>query len=298
MEIPAQPHNENQRIAALKATQLLDSDREAVFDNLTMLVSQYFDVPVVAISLVDQARQWFKSIQGLDVCETGRDESFCGHVVFQGRPIVVNDAREDDRFFDNPLVKGSPNIVFYAGVPLRFAYKGEVYYLGSLCIIDYVKRDMPPESLTALKRFTFLLESLVESRLPAQKFELLSQQLHNESIELRDLEDNIRHLKTVSETDLLTELPNRRFLNRILDDSWYGDKRHKNICLMMIDLDNFKQVIDKQGHQVGDVILKKVALGLKSVIRIDEDILCRFGGDEFVLLSFNQNEEGIMALAD
>lgn len=297
MEIPRRPENEDKRLEALNATKLLDSSKEAVFDNLTLLVSQFFDVPIVAISLIDEVRQWFKSIQGLDVCETCRDISFCGHVIYKGSPIIISDARVDQRFYDNPLVKNSPNIVFYAGVPIRYAYKGEVYYLGTLCIIDYLKRSFSPEELEMLGRFAFLLESLIETRLPAQKFDALSRQLATESIELKDLEDNIRHLQTVSETDLLTELPNRRYLKRILEDTWYGDMRQKNICLMMIDLDNFKQVNDAHGHHVGDVILKNVAQGLKSLVRLGEDTLCRFGGDEFILVSFNQQPEGLTALA-
>lgn len=298
MEIPLRPDNEDKRLEALKSSQLLDTSKEAVFDNLTLLVGQFFDVPIVAISLIDEVRQWFKSIQGLDVCETCRDVSFCGHVIYQGSPIIVSDARTDKRFFDNPLVKDSPNIVFYAGVPIRYAYKGEVYYLGTLCVIDYVKRSFSPEELEMLDRFAFLLESLIETRLPAQKFDTLSKQLASDSIELKDLEDNIRKLQTISETDQLTELPNRRYLKRILDESWYGDMRQKNICLMMIDLDNFKQINDQHGHHVGDIILKNVAQSLKSLIRIGEDTLCRFGGDEFVLVSFSHEQEGFTTLAE
>lgn len=298
MESPHKPENEAERLEALNASQLLDSSKEAVFDNLTLLVSKYFDIPVVAISLVDEVRQWFKSIQGLDVCETCRDISFCGHVIYQGSPLIISDARTDNRFFDNPLVTNSPNIVFYAGVPIRYAHKGEVYYLGTLCVIDHVKRSFSPEELEMLGRFAFLLESLIETRLPAKKFDALSRQLGRDSIELEDIEDNIRHLQTVSETDLLTELPNRRYLKRILDEDWFNDQRQKNICLMMIDLDNFKQVNDLHGHHLGDMILKNVAHGLKSLVRTGQDTLCRFGGDEFILVSFNQDNEGYTTLAE
>lgn len=298
MESPYKPANETERLEALNASQLLDSSKEAVFDNLTILVSKYFDIPIVAISLVDEVRQWFKSIQGLDVCETSRDISFCGHVIYQGSPMIISDARIDDRFFDNPLVIHSPNIVFYAGVPIRYAYKGQVYYLGTLCIIDHVKRSFSPEELEMLGRFAFLLESLIESRLPAKKFDALSRQLGRDSIELEDIEDNIRHLQTVSETDLLTELPNRRYLKRILDEDWFDDMRQKNICLMMIDLDNFKQVNDLHGHHLGDMILKNVAHELKSLVRTGDDTLCRFGGDEFILISFNQDLDGYAKLAE
>ncbi len=298
MESPHTPANETERLEALNASQLLDSSKEAVFDNLTLLVSKYFDIPIVAISLVDEVRQWFKSIQGLDVCETCRDISFCGHVIYQGSPLLIPDARTDNRFFDNPLVTDSPNIVFYAGIPIRYAYKGQVYNLGTLCVIDHVKRSFSPEDLEILGRFAFLLESLIETRLPAKKFAALSSQLGRDSIEIEDIQDNIRHLQTVSETDLLTELPNRRYLKRILDEDWFNDMRQKNICLMIIDLDNFKQVNDLHGHHLGDMILKNVAHGLKSLVRMGQDTLCRFGGDEFILVSFNQDLNGYATMAE
>ena len=297
MEAPQVPENESKRLEALYKTELLDSSKELAFDNLTFLVRRFFDVPVVAISLVDEVRQWFKSIHGLEVCETSRDVSFCGHVVYHGSPIVVEDARLDERFFDNPLVKDSPNIVFYAGVPIRYAYKDEVYFLGSLCIIDYIKRSFSPDDLQLMENFAFVVETIIETRLPAQKFELLANHLEKDNFDLRDIETHIHQLKTVAETDLLTELPNRRYLKRILDEHWYADNRQKNICLMMIDLDNFKTVNDTHGHHVGDVILKNVASALKSLVRTGEDTLCRFGGDEFILVSFNQDAEGFSALA-
>src|SRR5690554_5507814 len=118
MEIPPKPENEQERINALRNSKLLDTDKEAVFDNLTSLVKQSFNVPIAAISLVDEARQWFKSIQGLDVHETNREISFCAHVVSLGEPLVIINAQDDERFHDNPLVINDPHIVFYAGVPV------------------------------------------------------------------------------------------------------------------------------------------------------------------------------------
>ncbi len=111
MEFSLQRKNESERIEALKSSQLLGSEKEAVFDNLTSLMSQLFNVPVVALSLIDEARQWFKSIQGLNIFETKREISFCDHVIYQGKPLMIKNALEDERFYDNPLVKGEPNIV-------------------------------------------------------------------------------------------------------------------------------------------------------------------------------------------
>ncbi len=164
MQSPSQPANETQRLDALKNTQLLDTQQEAVFDNLTQLVSEVFDVPYVAISLVDSDRQWFKSIHGLDVEETDRDISFCGHVVFEKSTLIVDDASKDKRFADNPLVLNEPNIHFYAGVPLRFAHQDSVFVIGTLCIFDTESRSLKKEQISMLKNFAYQVEALIDLR--------------------------------------------------------------------------------------------------------------------------------------
>lgn len=298
MEAPPKPDNEIARLEALRSTELLDSGSDAIFDNLTSLVSLVFDMPVVAISLVDDVKQWFKSIKGLAVCETSREISFCGHAVYSEKPLIVNDAKIDERFFDNPLVKGTPNIVFYAGVPIRYAYQDKVYFLGTLCIIDYIKRDFSSKDLEILKQFSYQLEALIEMRLPAKKFDLLSRQLSSESHEFKDLEESISNLQEIADTDILTGLPNRRFLTRFIEETWLRDLRHNTICLMMLDLDGFKNVNDTFGHTVGDSALKDIASNLKNLIRIPQDCICRLGGDEFVIVTYNQDESSLKAMSD
>ena len=89
---------------------MLDSEREPAFERLTALAASMFEVPIATITLVDRARQWFKSERGLDIPETPRDIALCGHAILDDAPLVVRDALDDDRFFDNPLVTGGPNI--------------------------------------------------------------------------------------------------------------------------------------------------------------------------------------------
>jgi diguanylate cyclase (GGDEF)-like protein len=298
MEVPAKPENEQERLNALRSSQLLDTDKEAVFDNLTSLVKHVFNVPVAAISLVDEARQWFKSIQGLDVDETNREISFCAHVVSLGEPLIIVNAQEDERFYDNPMVIDDPYIVFYAGVPIRYFYRGKTHHIGTLCIIDEVPRSFSDDELIMLKRFAFQLEAIIEMRLPAQKFEQLIKQFSKDSITLVDIENNLRYLQNLSETDLLTDLPNRRYLDRLIKETWYHDLRKKSICLMMLDLDNFKNINDHKGHHVGDKVLKKVSTELNNLLRVNEDFICRFGGDEFVLITYSSNIPDIEAIAN
>jgi len=113
------PSSESSRIATLRLLNILDTEPEERFDRLTRLAKRLFSVPIATVTLVDSNRQWFKSSVGLAVCETSRDISFCGHAILGDDILLVPDARDDKRFFDNPLVLGDPNIRFYAGCPLK-----------------------------------------------------------------------------------------------------------------------------------------------------------------------------------
>lgn len=119
MKTPGKHPEEARRLAALETLQVLDTPAEDGLDGLTRLAQLIFDVPIALITLVDDQRQWFKSCHGLDVRETHRDISFCGHAVADDASFVIEDAASHPDFVDNPLVTGSPHIRFYAGYPLR-----------------------------------------------------------------------------------------------------------------------------------------------------------------------------------
>ena len=126
------PPNEIDRLAALNATGLLDTEPEQRFDRITHLAASFCDAPIALVSLVDQERQWFKSKYGLDVCETPREHAFCAHAIMGEAPLLVYDAESDPRFEDNPLVTSEPFIRSYYGVPIH-APSG--YPIGTLCVI-------------------------------------------------------------------------------------------------------------------------------------------------------------------
>lgn len=143
------PPNESERLAALRATGLLDSPRERWFDDLVARAARGLRVPTAMVTLVDQDRQWFKARIGMEPAQTPRAAAFCAHAILTPRPLVVSDARADPRFADNPMVTGAPGIRFYAGVPLRI---GSGLALGTLCVIDYVPREIKPAELVELVR--------------------------------------------------------------------------------------------------------------------------------------------------
>jgi predicted signal transduction protein with EAL and GGDEF domain len=158
----------------LKLYDILDSAAESEFDDIALLAAQICQTPISLISLVDTDRQWFKSRIGMEATQTDRDVAFCGHAITQDGLFVVNDARKDARFFDNPLVTRSPNIRFYAGTPLKISSEGSA--LGALCVIDTIPRELTIEqenSLEALGRQMVRLLSLrraVADSREAEKF--------------------------------------------------------------------------------------------------------------------------------
>ena len=155
------PSDDAQRLQALRELLILDTPPEERFDRVVRFAAEEFDMPIVLVSLVDAKRQWFKARVGLDACETGRDISFCGHVVVQTEVMVVPDALLDERFFDNPLVTGAPNLRFYAGAPLQLP-AGQI--VGTLCLIDRVPRRLDAVDEAILGS----LRDLVASELVAQ----------------------------------------------------------------------------------------------------------------------------------
>lgn len=139
MQVAAIPANESTRLAALYQLLILDTLPEERFDKIAAFAAQEFEVPIAVITLVDADRQWFKAKVGTEVCETGRDVSFCAHAILHDDIMVVPDAAADARFVDNPLVTGEPHIRFYAGAPLTLA---SGLRLGTLCLIDRAPRTL------------------------------------------------------------------------------------------------------------------------------------------------------------
>lgn len=148
MRPPALPVSESARLTALRGLGILDTPPEERFDAITRTVRQLFGVPIALVTLVDGNRQWFKSRQGLDVPETPRDVSFCGHAILGDDVFVVEDALADARFRDNPLVTGPPHVVFYAGMPLSTP---DGHKVGTLCVIDHAPRTFGPEQVAQLR---------------------------------------------------------------------------------------------------------------------------------------------------
>ncbi len=177
------PDNEAQRLKTLRGYDVLDTPPEQAYDDLTLLAAQICQVPIAVITLIDENRQWFKSIIGLSVTETPRDFAFCAHaILYSDKMLEVRDAELDPRFADNPLVTGDPHIRFYAGAPL-VAPDGVA--LGTLCVIDYVPRVLSAEQQTALRALSRTVIAQLELRRTLAARRLVEEQLQllNASLE-------------------------------------------------------------------------------------------------------------------
>lgn len=160
------PENEAERLKALENYEILDSLDEADFDRITELASLICDTPISLVSLVDEKRQWFKSKVGLDVSETHRDLAFCQHAIMNDALFEVENTLDDDRFSQNELVTGEPNIRFYAGQPL---IDPQGFALGTLCVIDRTPKSLSDKQKRALKLLASEVTSLIVERRKKQE---------------------------------------------------------------------------------------------------------------------------------
>ena len=155
MDLPQRPDDEKLRLQSLYALNILDTPAEEPYDNLVRILRINFDMPVVAISLIDSHRQWFKAITGLDICETSREISFCGHTINQNDLFIIEDTYADKRFKDNPLVTLNPKIRFYAGMPIQ---SPEGHNIGTICLIDMKPRTFTAKSGKLLQLYKPIVE--------------------------------------------------------------------------------------------------------------------------------------------
>ncbi|WP_286739625.1 GAF domain-containing hybrid sensor histidine kinase/response regulator [Psychrobacter sp. UBA3068] len=129
--------DEEERINKLRKYRVLNNNDEPAFERLIALAKLFFDMPVVAISFMDEDTQYLKSALGLDgVCQTTREIAICNYTVLSNEVFIVPDLAKDSRFSQNPLVTGSPYLRFYAGAPIILHENNKSYRLGSLCVMD------------------------------------------------------------------------------------------------------------------------------------------------------------------
>ncbi|WP_395334128.1 sensor domain-containing diguanylate cyclase [Novosphingobium sp. BL-8H] len=259
----AKLNDEPGRLAALRRLEVLDTAPEEPFENVVSLVRTVLGVPMAAVTLIDEDRQWFKARSGLGVSETPRNVSFCTHAIRQSEPFLIDDARLDARFAENPFVTGDPNVRSYAGIPLLTP---DGYNVGVLCAIDDKVRTFSSSEVDILSNFARIVMNELQ----------------------------LRH---IAERDQLTgALTRRGFIEKAEQEIARFRRYHRPCCLALVDIDHFKAVNDTYGHPAGDAVLREMVASVVGASR-PVDLLGRLGGEEFaVLLPETEASEALLAV--
>lgn len=177
------PANEQERLQELMRYEVLYTQYEEDFDQIVELASTICQTPISTITLIDATKQWHKAKIGVDDREGDRSITFCGHAILKDEITVVNDAMDDERFFDNPLVLGEPHIRFYAGYPL---VSEAGYKLGTLCVIDRVPRKLTDQQTLTLQILGNQVIKLFELRLKTKESEARNKLIEEQKRQLEE----------------------------------------------------------------------------------------------------------------
>jgi len=255
------------KIANIHSLDLFYTPLEERFERITRVARRALQVPVAAISLLNDDKQWFKSAAGWGISELPRDQAICKLTVEGSEFLAIRDTLEDPRVANLPIVVSAPRFRAYAGLPLIDEHGNAI---GTLCVFDLKPRDF-----TAADR-----QAIIDLAAMAQR-ELLSDQLSNAHAALTA---KLGLARREALMDPLTHLWNRRGASVLLKGAFASaDQRGTPLALALLDLDNFKRINDSHGHQTGDEVLRRIASRLLSSVRGD-DAICRIGGDEFLVL--------------
>ncbi|MGE0495440.1 MAG: diguanylate cyclase [Vulcanimicrobiota bacterium] len=255
------------RLAAVYRTGLLNTPAEGRFDRITRVARRLLSVPIATVTLVADDYQFHKSAMGLvgDPCSP-IESSFCARAIVEDDVMVIPNASLDARFKDNPLVTGAPFICFYAGKPISF----EGQRVGTLCIVDREPRQISPAEVQDLCDLAQWAESEIHSQeRDAAQFDLMTE---------------VDRLREMAMVDNLTRTWNRNGLTEVFNrELALAEREQTPLSLIMCDIDHFKSVNDTLGHDVGDLVLKRVADRIRLSVR-PYDAIGRTGGEEFVVL--------------
>lgn len=247
-----------ERLAELAASGLLDGGGQAALERFTRLAARLIGVPVSLVSVVDDERQYFPAITGLEGWaaedrQTPLSHSFCQHVVSTGT-LVVQDTVLHPILAENRAVPDL-QVRAYLGVPLVSATGQR---LGAFCAIDGEPRAWTDDERTIMEDLAAAVST---------------------DIQLRVMAAGNAHAAT---HDALTGMPNRRQLMRDLEARLTPGAAPA--VLAILDLDGFKTYNDTFGHPAGDDLLCRIGGRLAAEAQRIGGVAYRMGGDEFCLL--------------
>jgi diguanylate cyclase len=145
------------------------------------------------------------------------------------------------------------------------------------------------------KIFKELIEATVNLK---QSGEKINKKLEESTNEINALRRNLQQVTVEAQRDFLTGVFNRKTFEKLFDEhALMSREKHKELCLLMIDIDHFKRFNDQYGHLLGDEVLKIVARTLTDLLK-GRDVVARFGGEEFVVILPDTPPDGAMKIAE
>jgi diguanylate cyclase (GGDEF)-like protein len=266
---------ESDRLRAVRRYEILDTPPEETFNRIAALTARILRVPIAIISIVDSDRVWFMSSHGIDVRQIPRNEALCASAILHPTPWIVNDATLDPLTLSHPWVTGQIGLRFYAAVALT---TNDGYNLGTLCVIDKQPRQISHTDVAILHDLAALVMHQMELRLDVRCA------LKMDDTILQRSQREKQHAEYLAKHDALTGLGNRRKFDDAFSIELNRLRRHGGrLCVMMVDIDHFKQINDRHGHIAGDEVLATFSELLGQKMR-PTDTVARIGGEEFIVL--------------
>lgn len=279
----ADPTDESARQATLERYAILDTPPEQAFDDIVRLALTICGTSAAAIALIDRDRVWFKARVGIDDSELPRAGSISNAVLQARRQLVIEDVASTMPALPVTLDGRPPH--FYAGAPL-IGPAGHVF--GVVCVADAAAVTLSArqrDGLDVLARQTVHLLEL--RRYALEQHRLLSERqavVERTERAHAELEDRHERLVASARRDQLTGLLNRAGLAQLLEDPVQMHRLERSgYCLVLLDIDHFKQVNDRHGHLLGDRALRLVAETVQASVR-EGDLAVRYGGEEFLIV--------------
>ena len=272
------PPDDARRLAALHRYQVLDTPACEDFNFLTELAAQLCGVPYAFISLVDAKRVWVKAFTGLAMETLPREQCYCSLAVLGQHATEIEDLAADPRTAHMPMTVAAPHMRMYSSVALT---SPDGYAVGTLCVMDSKPGRLSETQAESLRRLARQVMGLLEAR--ASQHALQAAQAE---------------LAELATTDDLTGLHNRRsLLSRLTFEVARTRRFRMPLSALLIDLDGFKAVNLRHGHEAGDLVLANVSRLVRENVRVI-DLAGRYGGQQICVLLPNTPQDGARKLAE
>jgi diguanylate cyclase (GGDEF)-like protein len=274
-------HTETLQLAEMQVKDLIQTPLEARFNRLARVTRRALDTRVATISFLSRDGEWFKAAVGWNVSDLPAGRSLAAVLVGDDGAIAVANLLEDERTRSHPLVTDSPRFRFCALYPIKDRFGNAI---GAVTAYDIEPRTVKADLLEAISD----IGELAQRELLLSEVGGVQQQL------LKKLDTSRRQALL----DELTRLWNRRGAMTFLEQLLAAEgRRDSTVAICVIDVDDFKLINDRYGHAMGDVVLRKLAAVIVDSVR-PGDIACRLGGDEFMLIIPDANDEQLAAIMD